>query len=145
MADYTLGKRVLAAIGAVIFVVVAFTTASSIRSDWRTNEDLADSAPQESVVAGWAVKDAAITGLQLLGALGGLVIFSLSILTPGTPATERSLEEQAIARHERKRCPACFEPVRVEARLCRYCRTELAVQEPVAAGPPAGPPSQGWS
>ena len=135
------GKRIGAVLAGAAFAIWAFVAASSVSSQFEEDEARASSAPQQQVVAGWAVKDAAINGLRLLGVLGGLVIVSLSVLTSEAEGDEER-EEKLVRERKRKRCRFCAELVRVEATACRHCGRDIAPPEPVYDGPPGDDPEE---
>lgn len=66
---------------------------------------------------------------RALGCMFGLVLGPIGVLvTALLPASD--------ARPGMRICPVCAEPVRVEAKVCRYCLAQL----PVLTPPPPLPP-----
>ena len=122
-----LTKRVLAGVGAVIFVASCFLVASGIESRAQENEIAANSAPQQSAAEGLATREAGVNGLRLLGVLGGLIVFNLALLAPATNELQERDDAKAIMRGERKACPHCDELVRPAARVCRFCGRDLPI------------------
>ncbi|MGV8084410.1 MAG: hypothetical protein AB2L09_12385 [Coriobacteriia bacterium] len=52
--------------------------AASIRADFAANEESADSAPKQQVVASWAIKDTALLIAEEIPAVGAL-LFSIAL------------------------------------------------------------------
>lgn len=128
-------KKIGTSLLAIGFVIWGFSVASTVQSAFDANESLTTGAPQQQVAATWAVKDAAISGLQMLAVLGGLVIASLTVLT------RRGSEEEKEVRLESgewQRCPLCHDVVPAAASVCRSCTRELPV--PVSDSPGVPPP-----
>jgi hypothetical protein len=84
-----MSKKVSPILGA--FVVVAFiafialfafasSSADSIEKEWTANESLATSAPQQSVTAEWAIKDAELSQLRQNGVRNGLLAVCAALL-----------------------------------------------------------------
>jgi hypothetical protein len=122
-------RKTVAVILALGFVAAAFFVADAIATDWRNNEETAGSAPQQTVSAEWAVKDASINGLRLLGVLGGVVILSLLVLMPTIPDVWGDPgEDKLVKAGLRQRCQWCAEAVRPQAVVCRYCGRDLYEQ-----------------
>jgi len=118
-----------------LFAVAAYFVADGVQQEWKSNEDLAASAPQETVVGTWAIKDSSIAGLKMLGVLGGVTIASLSLLTPSGRDQEAE-ENRRIASGSMKRCGFCQEPIRATAVACRYCGRDLPAVPPAATSTP---------
>lgn len=60
----------------------------------------------------------------LLGPIGLVIALVMS-------HDHRELEKQALQSGANRKCPQCAELIKVEARKCRYCGTELPPVEPV--------------
>ena len=129
----TLDKRATAWISGLLFLIACFVIASMVDDHAAKGEENAISAPQETVAATSATREAATQGLRMLGVLGGLVIFELAILAP--PSGEQ--EEERIKVGQLRRCPSCAEAVKSAAVVCRYCGRDLPTVEPT--GPPSVP------
>jgi hypothetical protein len=131
-------KRWIAVVTGLLFVGAAYFVAKNVQDNWTSNEALANSAPQEQVAGIWAIKDAAIAGLQLLGVLGALMVVSLWSLSPESRSDE---DERRVAAGDLRRCQFCREAIRTDATVCRYCSRDLAphVQHaPTTPGQPEG-------
>ena len=55
--------------GAVLTVQWQAKLAAAVSADWAANEELADTAPKQTVVAGWAIRDA-------VAAVGSVIAWS---------------------------------------------------------------------
>jgi hypothetical protein len=130
-------RRAAAGIGAVIFVIACFVVAGQIQSNAQAGENEATSAPQQTVAETAATRDAGVNGIRLLGVLGGLIIFSLALLTPPSPADEESVEAELIQKGHRSRCPWCLELIRPDAVVCKHCGRDVLSRRPPAEPAPA--------
>jgi len=63
----------------------------------------------------------------LLGPIGVIIAAVLS-------RDETVLEERAVKSGQMRKCPYCAEPVRWDAKVCRYCGRELTAAELLAEG-----------
>jgi hypothetical protein len=71
---------VIAVIAFIALFALANSSADSIEKEWTANEALADSAPQQSVTAEWAVKDAELSQLRQSGVRNGLLAVCAALL-----------------------------------------------------------------
>lgn len=137
-----MSRRQWTVLGGIVFTVAAFVIAAQIDSDFKANDELTQSAPQEQVAASWAIKDAQINELRFLGVLGGVIVADLAILVPGRePARSEADEEADIAKGRRKRCVHCAELIRPTASVCRYCGRDVTPAGHVD-GAPLAPSSE---
>jgi hypothetical protein len=58
-------------------------------------------------------------------ALGGLLGPIGIVIALVAKPNDKALEHQAIEGGDMRKCPACAELIKSEARKCRYCGTEL--------------------
>lgn len=126
-----MNQRVVVVLIGAGFAIWGFVASNSVKSEFDDNESITSGAPQQQVAASWAMKDAALVGLQMLGVLGGLVIVSLAILADKGSAEE---ESERIANRTAQRCDACWEVVPAEATICRACRSGLPGPPPSNEG-----------
>ena len=54
----------------------------------------------------------------LLGPIGVVITLVMS-------ADQRSLEQASLSSGEMRKCPSCAELIRIEARKCRFCGSEV--------------------
>jgi hypothetical protein len=96
-ASQTVGlAAVIAVIAFVLLFVSANNSANSIKKEWTANEALADSAPQQSVTAEWAIKDAELSQLRQAGVRNGLLAacaVMLIVIAIAVSATDRRPEK----------------------------------------------------
>jgi hypothetical protein len=71
---------VIAVIAFIALFAFANSSADSIKKEWTANEDLATSAPQQSVSAEWAIKDAELSQLREDGVRNGLLAVCAAFL-----------------------------------------------------------------
>jgi hypothetical protein len=71
---------VIAVIAFIALFALANSSADSIDKEWTANEALATSAPQQSVSAEWAVKEAELSQLREDGVRNGLLAICAAFL-----------------------------------------------------------------
>jgi hypothetical protein len=64
--------------------------------------------------------------------LSPLVAFIIALIVK--PSREEQ-EARAIENHDMRKCPRCAELVKAEAKMCRYCRSELPPPEGIFEPP----------
>ena len=64
----------------------------------------------------------------IVGFLGGPLGILLILLWP---KDQKVLDEKALYYGHKKKCPACAELIKPDAKKCRFCGTELDNYEPI--------------
>ena len=89
---------------------------------------------------GWFLLSVLISPL-----LAGIIVAALPPVTTdleamaiGAGEITRDLEAMALAAGDMKQCPQCAEPVKAEAKICRFCRYEI----PAGTSPEAMPETE---
>lgn len=56
----------------------------------------------------------------------GLVLWPLALIhVLVLPKNEKAIERRQVEKGERRPCPHCAEPIRPEARICRFCGRDV--------------------
>lgn len=76
-----IGFALIAAAAFAFFSIGADTTAEEISDTAEANESIAESAPQQQVVASWAIRDAEIAQISQNGVRNGLLGVCAAMLT----------------------------------------------------------------
>jgi hypothetical protein len=114
----------------IFFVVSANSSASRIEAEAEANENRAQSAPQQQVVASWAIGDATASAIRQNGITNGILAVAVVTLigmavgqSTSAPSSATSLVDAAAAGPVRE-CPHCKEPMRRDASVCPHCQQQ---------------------
>ncbi len=68
-----------------------------------------------------------VAGSPLVWYLGGLLLWPLALLAALVTRPDPQIIEQRALERGEKKCPRCAEMVKKEARVCRFCGAQLAL------------------
>lgn len=86
------------------------------------------------IIAGAIYRNRGNSGFA--GFLAGLILGPIGIiLVLVTKPNTAAIEQRQLASGEMKKCPACAELVRSDARVCRYCQHDLTAAVPGRLAP----------